>query len=419
MDALILVLFLLLRLGCASSFLVVLNPKKLCLLTYKQMVILGQCDITNPAQQWTWLDGARLINTKSSLCLWADPSPRLPVHARLVNLRPCSVAPAWKCNSTTRTFGLAETQMYLKKQGARVAMREKPNSSDWSRYEVDSGGNKLISSLCPETETTLASDSFHVSTHKPLGVTSTVYAIRSPTITVINEHLSNTVKTHRTTRQVTTSKVHSSITNGTSSYINDINKPRTRRSVTADFNPDGSSSVTEHSGLNSSHIVSSSTTEFTTDPGSTDVLENSSHMNTSSNTDVLSISEVSSTSSDATVGVSAVSDQTSTSTTRSTTDEKVKHIMTDFPPASTTVAPPTTAPGPSTVESTSSMETSQPSTPRPLTTTSQTSPAEDHHLNAKSPQHNSNRPNHDANRRTDNQTCNHICNHHHNCTNYH
>ncbi|XP_053175431.1 uncharacterized protein LOC128359040 [Scomber japonicus] len=279
MDALILVLFLLLRLGCASGFLVVLNPKKLCLLAYNQRVVLGQCDITNSAQQWTWLDGARLINTQSSLCLWADPSPRVPGHARLVNLKPCSVAPAWECNSMTRTFGLAGTQMYLKKQGARVAMREKPNSSDWSRYEVDSGGNTLISSLCPETETTLASTSFHVSTHKPLGVTSTIYAIKSPAITVTDEQLSNTVKTHRTTRQVTTSKVHSSITNGASSYINDINKPRTRRSVTADLNPDGLSSVTEHSGLNSSHIVSSSPTEFTTDPGSTDVLESVSARN--------------------------------------------------------------------------------------------------------------------------------------------
>ncbi|XP_044211802.1 receptor-type tyrosine-protein phosphatase beta-like isoform X1 [Thunnus albacares] len=100
-------------------------------------------------------------------------------------------------------------------------------------------------------------------------------------------------------------------------------------------------------------------------------------MNTSSNTDSLLISEVSSPSSDASVGVSAVSvsDQTATSTTHSTTDEKIKHTKTNVSPASTTATPPTTTQMPSTAESTSVVETSQPSTPRPPPTTSRTPPA--------------------------------------------
>eukprot|EP00064_Thunnus_orientalis_P020912 superscaffoldBa00006040_g21064 len=137
-------------LSCAG-FLVMLTPRKLCLLNHQQVVKLGRCDITNPAQQWAWSGGDRLMHTQSSLCLWADPNPRLPAHARLAYLRPCSAAPAWKCDSEKRTFGLAEAQMYLKKQGTRVVIRGNSQYSDWSQYEVDSGGNQLMKSLCPET----------------------------------------------------------------------------------------------------------------------------------------------------------------------------------------------------------------------------------------------------------------------------
>ncbi|XP_044211875.1 uncharacterized protein YMR317W-like, partial [Thunnus albacares] len=277
MDVLILVLFLLLRFSCASGFLIMLTPRKLCLLNHQQVVALGRCDITNPAQQWAWSGENRLMHTQSSLCLWADPNPRLPAHARLAYLRPCSAAPAWKCDSQKRTFGLAGAQMYLKKQGTRVVIRGNSQYSDWSQYEVDSGGNQLMKFLCPETGTTPVSTTLYLSTHKPLGITSHQnYAIKTPAITVTNERLSNTVKTHRTARQVTTTKIHSSITNEASLYVNDINKPRTRRSVTADFNPDvSSSSVTERSGFNSSHVYSSSPAAFTTDR-STEVLESAS-----------------------------------------------------------------------------------------------------------------------------------------------
>ncbi|XP_044048547.1 receptor-type tyrosine-protein phosphatase beta-like [Siniperca chuatsi] len=421
MDALILVLLMLVRFSCVSSFLIMLTPKRLCLLTQSQVVILGRCDVTNSAQQWAWVGGARLMHTQSSRCLWADPSPHLPLHARLAKLKDCSRAPAWSCYNTNGAFGLAETHMYLKKQGSRVVIGGNLQTSAWRKYDVDSGGNQLMTSLCPETDTTPVPTIFYSSTHKPLGLSSTVYTIRSPAMTVISERLSNTVKTHRTTRQVTTLEVHSSIMNEASTYVNDITNPRTRRSVTTDFNPDVSTAVTELSAVNGSHIVSSSLAVFTTDR-STDVSESlpqlrteakttavhqdvswstssstgnepvltetaavtlvsstfSSEPNTSDTADLLVTSEVTS---DATVGLSAVSDTESNQdtiyTTHSTTDKKITHNKTYLSTASTTTTPPpTTAHVPSTgdMTSTSIMETDPPSTPQTLPTISQSSP---------------------------------------------
>ncbi|XP_045892944.1 receptor-type tyrosine-protein phosphatase beta-like [Micropterus dolomieu] len=418
MDTLILVLLVLVSFSCVSSFLVMLTTKSLCMQTRSQDVILGPCDVTNPAQQWEWLGGARLIHVQSSRCLWADPSPHLPPHARLAKLRDCSAAPAWSCHNTDGAFGLVETRMYLKKQGPRVVIGgNRSQLSEWRKYYVDSGGNQLMTSLCSETDTTPISTMFYSSTHKPLGLSSTVYTIRSPAMTVTNERLSNTVKTHRTTRQVTASDVHSSITNTASAYVDDITKPRTGRSLTTDVNPDISTSVKELSTLNGSHVVSPAV--FTTDR-STDVSESSSarnvpwlgneaetpavhqdvsttssstgnepesteteavtlvsstvssETNTSDTMDLLVTSEVTS---DATVGLSAASDtessQDTSYTTHSTTDNK-----TYLSPASTTPTPPTTAHVPSTADmnSTSIMETDPPSNPQARQTISQTSP---------------------------------------------
>ncbi|XP_070763030.1 receptor-type tyrosine-protein phosphatase beta-like [Enoplosus armatus] len=421
MDVLILVLLMLVRFSCVSGFVIMLTPRRLCLLTQSQAVVLGRCDVTNPAQQWMWLGGARLIHTQSSRCLWADPSPHLPLHARLAKLSDCSRAPAWSCYNTNGAFGLAKTHMYLKKQGSRVVIGGNLQTSEWRKYDVDSGGNQLMTSLCPETDTTPVSTIFYSSTYKPPALSSTVYTIRSPAMTVTHERLSNTVKTHRTTRQVTTSEVHSSITNGASMYVSDITKPRTRRSVMTDFNPDVSTSVTQLTALNGSHTVSSSAAVFSTDQ-SADVQKNlsarnvpqlrteakttaalqdisttsslirtgpewtetaalvfstvSSELNRSDTTDLQVTSAVTS---DASVGLSAVSDTESNQdtiyTTHSSTDKKIIHTYL-LPASTTTTPPPTTAHVPSMADmtSTSIMDTDPPSTPQALPTISQTSP---------------------------------------------
>lgn len=135
----------------SAGFLIVLPPKRLCLLVQNQLVILGRCDVTNPAQQWTWLGGARLIHTQSTRCLWADPNPHLPVHAHLVRLGDCDEAPAWTCYNTKGAFGLAEENLYLKEQGVQLVIGGNIQTSEWRKYDINSGGNQRMTSLCPET----------------------------------------------------------------------------------------------------------------------------------------------------------------------------------------------------------------------------------------------------------------------------
>ncbi|XP_078112385.1 receptor-type tyrosine-protein phosphatase beta-like isoform X2 [Sander vitreus] len=106
---------------------------------------------------------------------------------------------------------------------------------------------------------------FDSSTHKPLGLSTTVYTITSPALSVSNERLSDSVKTHQTTRQLT-----SSIADGASTHVNNISNPWTRRSLTTDSNPEVSTSVSELSTLNGGHFVSSSPAVFRT-KRSTDV----------------------------------------------------------------------------------------------------------------------------------------------------
>ncbi|XP_076018766.1 receptor-type tyrosine-protein phosphatase beta isoform X2 [Genypterus blacodes] len=268
MEPHVLLLFSLLGFSSASGFQIMHGPKRLCVLTHKQMVILGRCDTTDPAQHWEWTGGGRLSHTQSSGCLWADPSPGVPRHARLVALSGCTDAPAWKCYGTMGELGLAETPMYLKKQGLRLVIRAEPQHSNWFKYDAYAGNSAsdVMTSLCPNTDWTPVSTMRDSSTHKPPGSTSTIFSVQTPAITDTSEHVSNTAKSHRTTRQVTSSKVHSTMANGFATYVNDVFKPRTRRSVTTDSGPGSSTSVTEVSPVNVSQPLSSSPSESATDP---------------------------------------------------------------------------------------------------------------------------------------------------------
>lgn len=134
-----------------AGFLVVLTPQRLCLTARSDVVILRQCDVTDPVHQWMWTDEARLIHTQSSRCLWANPSPRAPLHTRLAKLSDCSRAPPWSCYDDKGALGLAETHMYLRKLGTRVVLGQNLQTSEWRKYKVDSRGEELMTSLCPMT----------------------------------------------------------------------------------------------------------------------------------------------------------------------------------------------------------------------------------------------------------------------------
>lgn len=151
-----------------GGFLIAHTNKGLCLSTHKSGVVLRKCDETNPSQQWMWTSTMRLNHTLMSRCLWVNQSLAVPRHARLVKLSDCDTAPAWKCYDNQGTFGLAETPMFLRKQGVRVVARLEPKYSNWSMMTVASEGRRVSMSLCPTTGQPTVSPSHkcsHVSVH--------------------------------------------------------------------------------------------------------------------------------------------------------------------------------------------------------------------------------------------------------------
>ncbi|XP_052453793.1 receptor-type tyrosine-protein phosphatase beta [Carassius gibelio] len=196
MGTLLLILITLERFSALSGFLVAHAGTGLCLSTHGSVVVLRKCDETSPSQQWVWTSGSRLEHKLVSRCLWADQSSGVPLHARLVKLSACHTAPAWTCYDQRGVFGLAETPMFLKKQGERVVVRFGQRYSNWSMITVDSEGRQVSTSLCPSTGPST------VSTMHSSGELTTL------TVPVITQsravtHHSNTVRS-RTKRTATT-----------------------------------------------------------------------------------------------------------------------------------------------------------------------------------------------------------------------
>uniref|UniRef100_A0A8C1ECT9 protein-tyrosine-phosphatase n=1 Tax=Cyprinus carpio carpio TaxID=630221 RepID=A0A8C1ECT9_CYPCA len=131
--------------------------------TNRSVVVLRKCDETSSSQQWVWTSGSRLNHTLMSRCLWANQNSDVPHHARLVKLSDCHTAPAWSCYHHRGVFGLAETPMFLKKQGERVVVRFGQRYSNWSMMTVDSEGRLVSTSLCPSTGQLTVSH--HINTH--------------------------------------------------------------------------------------------------------------------------------------------------------------------------------------------------------------------------------------------------------------
>ncbi|XP_035388048.1 uncharacterized protein LOC118242271 isoform X2 [Electrophorus electricus] len=146
MDALFYAVLVLLRLSASRGFLIA-HAKGVCLSVRSGEVVLQKCDAASPLQQWTWTADMQLAHRQHG-CLWADTSGALPPHARIVKLKECSGAPAWKCYDRRGTFGLAELPLYLKKQGAQAVVRVDPKYSNWTMYTVSSQGKAVLSFLC-------------------------------------------------------------------------------------------------------------------------------------------------------------------------------------------------------------------------------------------------------------------------------
>lgn len=129
----------------SAGFLVLLSPQTLCLSSQAHLLILLPCDITDPAQQWAWLSGARLVHTQSSRCLWAGPSPHL--SDRPVQLGACGEAPAWGCSDTDGAFRLADARKHI----TRLVIGGSPQKAEWRKRDLHSGGIARMTSLCPDS----------------------------------------------------------------------------------------------------------------------------------------------------------------------------------------------------------------------------------------------------------------------------
>ncbi|XP_028970884.2 receptor-type tyrosine-protein phosphatase beta isoform X3 [Esox lucius] len=270
MDTLGFFIFIL-HFSSTNGFLIVHTTKKLCLSTLKTRVILAKCNVTRPDQQWEWTKDMKLHHAQSSDCLWVNPSNAIPSHARLASIRNCDSAPSWKCYDNRGTFGLADKQMYLKKQGSMVTIRGDPSYSNWTKYEeVDSGGKQLMTNLCPgKGSTTTSSTSMYSSTHKPTEYTSTVLAIKR---TYISTQSSDTVWADRTTRHRSTVGVPFTISNRVNTFnaslvathTDDLIKTRTRRTATLSLIPSSVSRAVTTSGADSRAETDPSPSRFTT-----------------------------------------------------------------------------------------------------------------------------------------------------------
>ncbi|RXM27229.1 Receptor-type tyrosine-protein phosphatase beta, partial [Acipenser ruthenus] len=123
-----------------EGFLIAHVHKGLCLFNDIVLVKLGTCNATSPNQQWTWTQEDKLLHVHSSRCLWADISSSLPSHARLASLGNCSAAPSWSSCEAVGLLGVADSPLYLKKQGQRVVVKTGKRYSNWTKYAVDPGG---------------------------------------------------------------------------------------------------------------------------------------------------------------------------------------------------------------------------------------------------------------------------------------
>ncbi|XP_056138330.1 receptor-type tyrosine-protein phosphatase beta-like [Lampris incognitus] len=223
----------------------------------------------------------RLMHVRSSRCLWADTTTEMSRNVRIVGLRDCARSPAWTWYGPTvragelgpvgavGPLGPVGNPLYLRKallpRVKGVVVQGDPRYSNWSQYHVDEGGWHT-SSLWPDAN--LESTTTYSSTHQTQGITSTDHGIKLPSITTINELLSNTLRSHRTTRQVTSSRVHSTTPDRVPTSGNYIIRAHTRGTATNSYTPDVSNSVTNLTALNSSHASPSTLDLFEADPPS-------------------------------------------------------------------------------------------------------------------------------------------------------
>ncbi|XP_076119767.1 receptor-type tyrosine-protein phosphatase beta [Alosa pseudoharengus] len=265
MDTLLYVLLLILRFSDTLSFLIAHTPKGLCLsrLNTGEIVYLGVCDSTSPAQQWTWTDDMKLYHINSSKCLWADASGA-HFGARLVSLNDCGRAPAWKCYDEWGIFGLVDKPLYLKKQGIRIVIQMNPQYSNWTSLDVDQSGKSIMTPLCQiKGLTTISTSTFSTAYNSTAYTSTSSEGTETSSNPIFITNTKHAERTHTATQQITTLRVPVTVQIREVTHSSDRARPRTRRMLATDLKP-VSGPVTPNAALNrSDNTVIGSDPSFT------------------------------------------------------------------------------------------------------------------------------------------------------------
>ncbi|KAE8615599.1 hypothetical protein XENTR_v10008563 [Xenopus tropicalis] len=135
--------------GLSGGFLILHDQKNQCIIVSK-IVSVGRCNMTSRGQQWKWTEDGKLQHMKSAMCLGISNSSA--AHSRPALMLSCFKAPKWTCYENL--LEVAETSLFLRKQGPRLVVRKGmkyPNT--WRRIEVDDQGVATNWSLCTEPPT--------------------------------------------------------------------------------------------------------------------------------------------------------------------------------------------------------------------------------------------------------------------------
>uniref|UniRef100_A0A8D0G8G8 protein-tyrosine-phosphatase n=1 Tax=Sphenodon punctatus TaxID=8508 RepID=A0A8D0G8G8_SPHPU len=103
--------------------------------------------MTNPNQQWRWTRDEKLLHVRSGQCLGISNSSA--PHSRSAVIISCSGAPRWTCHDKEGLLEVANSSLFLRKQGPKVVVkmgRKYPHS--WMKLDVNEKGEPSNENLC-------------------------------------------------------------------------------------------------------------------------------------------------------------------------------------------------------------------------------------------------------------------------------
>lgn len=153
-----------------EGFLIIHVQKRQCLVGDKTAIV-GKCNLTDPNQQWRWTEDEKLLHVRSGQCLGISKSSAASSRSIFID---CPRAPSWIFHNTEGLLQVANTSLFLTKQGQRVMIkmgRKYPHS--WKQIDVDDKGKTAYENLCPHKGELILSGSV-------LGVMVTILSLLYP-----------------------------------------------------------------------------------------------------------------------------------------------------------------------------------------------------------------------------------------------